>query len=71
MHVLVIIVNIAEALLPVFHTLALCCAIASEFSIFLSGKSVSRPDAIIIHIACHPQIWSSDISILLQIQCTL
>jgi len=62
--------RIAGAWPRVFHTLALCCAIAGEFAVYLAGKLVSRPDSITIYIACHPQKWSSDISVLLQIQRT-
>ena len=45
--------RIAEALLWVFHTLTLCCAIAGECAMYLAGKLVSRPDSITIYIACH------------------
>jgi len=62
--------RIAEALLRALHSLALSCTIAGEFAMYLAGKLISRPDIITIYIACHPQIWSSDISILLQKQCT-
>jgi len=37
---------------------------------YISGKLVSRPDSISIYIACHPEKWSSDISVLLQIKRT-
>jgi len=38
--------------------------------LYIGGKLVSRPDSITIYIACRPQKWSSDISVLLQIQHT-
>jgi len=60
--------RIAEALLRAFHTLALGCAIAGEFAMYLAGKLISRPHVITIYIACYPQKWSSNISILLQKQ---
>jgi len=47
-----------------------CCAIVGEFALYIGGKLVSRPDLITIYIACHPQKWSSDISVLLQMQHT-
>jgi len=47
--------RIAEALLRVFHMLALCCAIAGEFAVYPAGKLVTRPDSISIYIGCHPQ----------------
>ena len=62
--------RIAEVLLRLVHTLALCCAIAGEFAMHIGGKLVSRPDLITIYIACHPQKWSLDISVLLQMQRT-
>jgi len=62
--------RIAEVLLWLLHTVGLCCAIAGEFAMYRAGKLVSRPDSITVYIACHPQNWSSDISILFQIQCT-
>jgi len=37
---------------------------------YLAGKLVSRPDSVTIYIACYPQMWSSNISVLLQIQRT-
>jgi len=62
--------RIVEALLWLFHTLGLCCAIAGEFAMYISGKLVCRPGSISIYIACHPQNWSSDISVLLKIHRT-
>ena len=37
---------------------------------YLASKLVSRPDSVTIYIACYPQMWSSDISVLLQIKFT-
>jgi len=54
----------------VLNTLALKCAIACEFPIYIACKLVSHTDSITIKIACHPRKWSSDISILLKIQRT-
>jgi len=62
--------RIAEALLWSFHLLGLCCTIASDFAMYISGKLVSRPDVITINIAFHPQKWYADISVLLQKQRT-
>ena len=62
--------QIAEALLWNFNLLELCCTLAGEFAMYIGGKLVSRPDLITIYIACHPQKWSTDISILLQKQRT-
>jgi len=36
--------RIAEALLSLFHRLGLCCTIAVEFAMYISGKLVSRAD---------------------------
>jgi len=62
--------RIAELLLRLFRTLALCCAIAGEFAMYIASKLVSRPDSITIYITYHPQKCTSDISVLLQIQRT-
>jgi len=62
--------RIAESLLWAFHLLGLCCTIAGKFAMYISGRLVSRPDVITIYIACHPQKWSADISVLLQKQRT-
>jgi len=55
--------RIAEALLWGFNLLRLCCTIAGEFAMHISGKLVSRPEVITIYIACHPQKWSADITV--------
>jgi len=62
--------RITEAFLWLFHTLGLCCAIGGEFALYIGGELVPLPDLITIYIACHPQKWSSDISVLLKIQHT-
>jgi hypothetical protein len=51
--------------------LALCCAIAGEFAMYLAGKLVSRPDSITMYVTYHRQNLSSDISALLQFKRTL
>jgi hypothetical protein len=45
--------RIADGLLRLFHSLALCCAIAGEFAMYIAGKLVSRPDSITIYVAYH------------------
>jgi len=55
--------RIAEALLWGFHFLGLCCTIAGEFAMYISGKLISPFDVITINIACHRQKWSADISV--------
>jgi len=61
---------IAEILLWAFHLFGLCCTIAGEFAMYVSGNLVSHPDVITVYIACLPQKWSTDISVLLQRQRT-
>jgi len=63
--------RIADVLLRLFHSLALCCAIAGEFALYIAGKLVSRPDSITIYVAYRTQKLSSDISALLQLLRTL
>ena len=63
--------RIAEVLLWLFHSLALCCAIAGEFAMYTACKLISRPDSITIYVAYHHQKFSSDISAMLQLQRTL
>ena len=62
--------RIAKVLLWAFHTMGLCCTIAGEYAVYRGGKLASRPDSIAIYIACHPQMWSSDIDVLWQEQLT-
>jgi hypothetical protein len=54
-----------------FNSLALCCAIAAEFAMYIAGNLVSRPDSITIYVDYHRQNLSSDISTLLQFKRTL
>jgi len=68
--VLSVLKNIAEALLWFFNKLGLCCTIAGDFAMYIRGKLVSRPVSISVYIACNPQKWSLDISVLLQMQHT-
>jgi hypothetical protein len=63
--------RIADVLLLLFHSLALCCATGGEFAMYIDGKLVSRPDSITIYVAYHRQNFSSDISALLQLKRTL
>ena len=63
--------RIAEVLLRLFHSFALCCTIAGEFAMYIAGKLVSRPDSITLYVAYHNQILYSDISSLLQLLRTL
>jgi len=62
--------HIAEVLLCMIHTLGLCCVIAGEYAMYIGGKLESHPDLITMYIAYYPQKWSSDISVLLQLQHT-
>jgi len=62
---------IADVLLRLFHSLALCCAIAGEFAMYIAGKLVSRPDSMTMYVAYHLQNFSSDISAFLQFERTL
>jgi len=63
--------RIADVLPRLFHSLALCCAIAGEFAMYIAGKLVSRHDSFTKYVAYHHQKMSSDISGLLQLQRTL
>jgi len=44
----------------------LCCTIASEYDIYRGGKLKTRLESVAIYIAFHPQMWYSDIAVLLQ-----
>ena len=63
--------HIADVLLRLFHSLALCCTIAGVLAMYIAGKLVSRPDSITMYVAYHRQNLSSDISALLQLEPTL
>ena len=58
--------RIADVLLQLFLSLALCCAITGKFAMYIAGKLVSRCDSITIYVAYHRQNLSSNISALLQ-----
>ena len=60
-------IYIAEALLYLFYKLGLCCAIVSEFAMYIGGKPASYPELIIIYTAYHPQNLSPEIAFLVQI----
>ena len=45
----------ADVLLRLFHSLALCCAIAGIFALYVAGKLVSHPDSITMYVTYHHQ----------------
>ena len=63
--------RIADVLLRLFHSLALCCAITGDFAMYIAGKLESRPGSITIYIAYHHKNLSSGISALSQLQRSL
>jgi hypothetical protein len=60
--------HIAEVMPWLFHQLGLCCVIVGEFALYVGGKLASHSDLITIYMAYHPQMLSSEITVLLQIE---
>ena len=60
--------DITEVLLWLFHKLRLCCEIAGEFPMYVGDKLAHQTNLITIYVTYHPQKLFHEISILLQIK---
>jgi hypothetical protein len=69
-HVNCIQKRFAEALLWAMHSLGLCSAVVGDSALYVAEKLRTPPDFLTVYIACHHQMLSTDIHMLIQLHPT-